>query len=197
MPHPPIKFKDPSIVLLLHDWSKCGRPRSHTSKSLFAARFGELVKSSRIILKITQRDLSIALDIQQASLSKLESGRREPPAFFSSRLESALGFDHGRSWFDDVCRMNQVDQARAVRLARSGSGMNLESFAKSVEFSVRDIRSIERGRSRLPLRYAWKLANIKTAQDVPSSWLSWAAVNASCESTVVVPKIVNDRRVLR
>lgn len=73
--------------------------------------------------------------------------------------------------------------------------MNLESFAKSVEFSVRDIRSIERGRSRLPLRYAWKLTNIKTAQDMPSSWLSWAAMNASCESTVVVPKIVNDRRV--
>jgi transcriptional regulator with XRE-family HTH domain len=193
MSYPPIKFKDPSIVLILHDWGNCGRPRSHTSKSLFSARFGELVKSSRIILKITQRDLSVAMNIQQASLSKLESGRREPPAFFSWRLENALGFEHGHLWFDDVAGMNKVDQARAMRLARAESGKTLTAFSESLGFSICYIRFIERGKCSVPLQYLWKVANMRTAQDMPLSWLSWAAMSASSNNTVIVPRFMNDR----
>lgn len=64
-----------------------------TDSPVLGLTFGNFVKTARLAKSMTQHEVATAAKIEQAYLSKIELGRREPTLSIALRLCDVLGLD--------------------------------------------------------------------------------------------------------
>lgn len=64
-----------------------------TDTPVLSLTFGEFIRAARLRKSLTQNEVAIAAKVEQAYLSKVELGKREPSLSIALRLCDALGLD--------------------------------------------------------------------------------------------------------
>lgn len=64
-----------------------------TDTPVLSLTFGEFIRTARLRKSLTQNEVATAAKVEQAYLSKVELGKREPSLSIALRLCDALGLD--------------------------------------------------------------------------------------------------------